>query len=104
MTSVQILQHNDANTSHLFLVRQVLLVNTSRDRGCSVVVKIKVKLAITCTKLQLLQEERVVLQGKGVEHIEVGLENIVSYKEHTTPNQELDLYLLGLDQGIVHQE
>lgn len=73
MTGVQISQHNNANTSHLFLVRQVLLVNTSRDRGCPVVVKVKVKLAIACTELQLLQEERVVVQGKGVEHIEVSL-------------------------------
>lgn len=67
------LKHDNTNTSHLRLVGQVLLVNTTGNRCSPVIVEIEVQLAITSTKLKLLQEEGVIMRGQGIENIEVGL-------------------------------
>jgi hypothetical protein len=57
----------------LLLIGQVLLVNSTGNRGTAVVVQVKVKLSVTGAELELLKEERVVLQSEGVEDIELGL-------------------------------
>lgn len=49
------------------------MVDTAGNRGCPVVVQVEVELADTCIKLELFEEERVVLGGKRVEDVEVGL-------------------------------
>lgn len=72
-TECQTLQHNDTNTAHLLLIGKVLIVDTSRDRSRPIIVQIVVKLAITCTEFELLQEQRVVVQGQCVEYIEFSL-------------------------------
>lgn len=50
------LQHNNTNSTHLVLIRQVLPIDTSRDRRRTVVVNVVVELAIACAELQLLKE------------------------------------------------
>lgn len=50
------LQHNNTNTSHFAFIRQVLLINPSRDRRCTVVIDVVVKLAVTSAILQLFKE------------------------------------------------
>lgn len=67
------LKHNDTNTSHLRGIGQVLLIDSSLDRGRAVVIDVVVKLAITSTEFKLLEEERVVVKGECVEDIEFGL-------------------------------
>lgn len=50
------LQHNNTNSTHLLLIRQVLLIDTSRNRCRTVVVNVVVELAIACAELELLKE------------------------------------------------
>jgi len=50
------LQHNNANSTHLLLVGQILLIDTSRNRHRTVVVNVVVELAIACAELELLKE------------------------------------------------
>lgn len=78
-----VLQHNDANASHSFLIRQVLLVNSSRNRGGAIVVEVEVKLPIASSKFELFEEQRVIVKRKCVEHIKVRL--------------------LSQDQSVIHQ-
>lgn len=68
------LQHDHANASHLFLIRQVALIDSAGDRCRTVVVDVVVKLAVTSAELELLEEERVVVESESVENIEFGLE------------------------------
>ena len=65
-------QHHSDTTSH-FLIRHILLVHSSTYWWRPPVVQVVVQLAVTGTKLQLLQKEGVVLQGEGVEDVEFGL-------------------------------
>lgn len=67
------LQHNDTNSTHLVLIRKILLVDPASNGGTTVVVQVEVELAITSTELELLEEERVILQGKSIEDIKFGL-------------------------------
>lgn len=67
------LQHDHTNSAHLLLIGQVLVVDSTGNRGTAVVVQIKVKLSVTSAELKLLKEERVILQGESVEDIELGL-------------------------------
>lgn len=53
--------------------RLVPAVNATCDRSCTVVVEIVVERAVASTEALVLQEERVVEKGEGVEHIEIGL-------------------------------
>ena len=67
------LKHNNTNTAHLRRIRQVLLIDSSLDRRRTVVIDVVVKLAITSTEFELLEEERVVVKGECVEDVEFGL-------------------------------
>lgn len=67
------LQHNNTNAAHLLLVGLVLVVDSTRDRRCAVVVQIEVELAIAGTELELFKEQGVVVQGEGIEDVEFGL-------------------------------
>ena len=67
------LQHDNSHSAHLLLIGQVLVIDTTRNRSRAVVVQVEVELAVTSTELQLLQEQRVVVQGQSVENIEFGL-------------------------------
>ena len=67
------LEHHDTNTPHLRRIGQVLLIDSSLDRRRTVVIDVVVKLAITSTEFELLEEERVVVKGECVEDIEFGL-------------------------------
>lgn len=67
------LQHNNTNAAHLLLVGLVLVVDSTRDRCCAVVVQIEVELAIAGTELELFKEQGVVVQGEGIEDVEFGL-------------------------------
>lgn len=70
------LQHNNTNTAHLSIIREILIIDTTRDRSCAVVVQVEVKLAITGTKLELFEEERIVVKRKSVKDIEFRLYNV----------------------------
>ena len=48
-------------------------VNATCDTSCTVIIEIVVERAVASTKALVLQEQRVVEKGKGVEHIEIGL-------------------------------
>lgn len=67
------LQHDHTNASHLLLVRQVALIDSTGNRCCTVVVDIIVKLAITSAELELFEEEGVVVDSESVENVEFGL-------------------------------
>lgn len=67
------LEHHDTDAAHLLLVRQVLVVDSTRHRSRAVIVQVEVKLAIASAELQLFEEQRVVMQGESVENVEVGL-------------------------------
>lgn len=67
------LQHDDTNTAHLILIRQVLVVDAPRNWRCTVVVQIEMELAIAGTELELFEEKRVVVQSKGIEDVKLGL-------------------------------
>jgi hypothetical protein len=78
-----VLQHNDANASHSFLIRQVLLVNSSRNRGGAIVVEVEVKLPIASSKFELFEEQRVIVKRKCVEHIKVRLSTQCQLRKST---------------------
>ena len=67
------LQHNNTHAAHLLLIGQVLVVDASGDRGCAIVVQVEVKLAVTSAELELLKEHGVVVGGKCIEDIKLGL-------------------------------
>ena len=68
------LQHDNSNTAHLILIRQVLVIDTTRDRRCTVVVQVEMELAIAGAKLELFEEQRVVVQSKSIEDVKFGLD------------------------------
>lgn len=76
------LDKNNSNTTSLALVWEVPVVDSTRDRGCSVVEEIIVKLAVTCAKFQLVEEEGVVVQRESVEYIEF----VLSKKRRSSQN------------------
>jgi predicted GIY-YIG superfamily endonuclease len=88
------LQHNNANTSHSLLIRQVLFVNSSRDRGGAIVVEIEVKLAIAGSKFELLEEQRVVVKCECIKHIKVSLSKIVSASASRTERNSSGLLIV----------
>lgn len=61
------------NSTALALVRQVSLVDAAADGWRPPIVEIVMQLPVSSPKFQLLQEEGVVLQGQGVEDVELGL-------------------------------
>lgn len=67
------LEHDDTNASHLLLIGQVLVVDSTCDRCTTVVVKVEVELAVAGAELELFEEQRVVVEGERVEDIELGL-------------------------------
>lgn len=93
------LQHDNPNATHTLLVRQVLVVDPSRHWRRAVVVQIEMELPIARPELKLLQEQRVVVQCKSVEHVEFSL-NGSAYQYRCLG---FSIYLLGQDEGIVDQ-
>jgi hypothetical protein len=67
------LQHDNTHTTHLLLIRKVLVVDASGNRSGAVVVQVEVKLAVTRAELELLEEHRVVVRGERVEDVKLGL-------------------------------
>ena len=67
------LQHHNTNTTHLLVVGEVLLVHAAGDRGRPVVVQVEVQLAVAGAELERFQEQGVVVESEGVEHVEAGL-------------------------------
>jgi hypothetical protein len=62
----------------MLLIRQILLINAARNRGSPVVVQVKVELTVTSSEFELLQEQRVVAEGEGVEDVKLSLVRDVS--------------------------
>lgn len=77
------LKHHESHTTEILLIQLVLLINPAGNRLRPVVEDIVVELAIAAAKLLLLQEERVVHEGEGVEDVK--------------------LEALGQDEGVVGQ-
>lgn len=92
------LQHDNTNTAHLILIGQVLLVDTTRDRRCTVVIQVEMELAIAGTELELLEEQGVVVQSKGIKNVKLGLDVVRSDARKFRVKLS---YLLGANQGIV---
>jgi hypothetical protein len=67
------LEHDDTNASHLGLVGEVLVVDSTRNRRSTVIVEVEMQLTITGAELEFLKEQRVVVRSKGVEDVETGL-------------------------------
>lgn len=55
------LQHNNTDTTHLALVRQVLVVDSARNGSGTIVVNVVMELTVSSAELELLEEERVVV-------------------------------------------
>lgn len=72
------LEHDNTDTAHVLIRRQVLVVDSARDKRRTVVVKVVVQLAVSCTKLLLLEEQRVVEKGKSIQDIEFGLRYLLA--------------------------
>lgn len=67
------LQHDNANSSHSLLIRQILLVDSSRNRGGSVIVEVEMELTIACAEFELLEEQGVIVKCESVEDVEFRL-------------------------------
>jgi hypothetical protein len=80
---LQILQHDNPNPIHLGLVNLVVLIHTAAQLRRPPVEQVKVELAVTGLEFLVLEEERIVQQGQGVEDVEA--------------------VVLGQDQDVVHE-
>lgn len=67
------LQHDNTHATHLLLIGQVLVVDATGDGRRAVVVQVEVELTVTGAKLELFEEQRVVVQSESVEDVELGL-------------------------------
>jgi len=72
------LKHDDTNTSHLGVIGEVLVVNSTHNRRSTVVVEVEVQLTIAGAELEILKEQRVVVRSEGVEDVETGLGEILA--------------------------
>jgi hypothetical protein len=67
------LQQDHANSTSLVLVWQVPLIHSACNRRRPPVVQIVMQLSVASTKLEVIQEQWVVMQCQGVEDVEFGL-------------------------------
>jgi hypothetical protein len=66
-------QENNSNTTSSPLVRQVLLIHPTLNRGSAIVVQVVMKLAVSSAELELLQEEWVIVKCECIEDVKVSL-------------------------------
>lgn len=69
----QFLQQNNADATSLGLIWSVFTVDSSIDGFRSPVVQVVMKRSVSGTELQLFQEQRVIMEGQGIEDVEFGL-------------------------------
>lgn len=72
-TRVTTSKQQHAKPASLFLVRQIVLVHAASNRWRPPIVQIVMQLSITGAEFEVLQKERVVVQGQGIEDVELGL-------------------------------
>lgn len=72
------LEHDNTDTAHVLIRRQVLVIDSARDKRRTVVVKVVVQLTVSCAKLLLLEEQRVVEKRKSIQDIEFGLRYLLA--------------------------
>lgn len=58
-------------------IRHIILIDPSADRLRAIVVEVVMQLSVSGAEFQILQEERVVVEGEGVEDVEVCLKDAV---------------------------
>lgn len=67
------LRNHQSNATQVILVKLILGIHATRNRIRPVVEQVVVQLTVAPAKLLLLQEQAVVHQGQGIEHIQFGL-------------------------------
>lgn len=78
----KLLQENNTHTPTLLIIRKVLFVNTAGHGRGAIVEEVIMQLSVTSAELELLKEERVVVDSESVEHIEVSLHTMLVF--HST--------------------
>jgi hypothetical protein len=98
---LQNLQHDNPNPIHLGLVNLVILIHAPAQLRRPPVEQIKVQFPVTGLEFLVLEEERVVEQGQGVEDVEavvLGQDQNVVY-ERVEAGFEARLDLVGGARG-----
>jgi hypothetical protein len=74
------LQQHNTNAASLGFIGLVLSVDSPIDWLGPPIVKIVMQLSVASTELQLLEEQRVVMQSKSIEDVKLGLFKSVSVR------------------------
>ena len=82
------LQKHNANATPLRLIRHVPLIRTTINRLRPPIVKVVMQLSITRPKLQLLQEQGVIMQRKRIEDIELCLRTALAFTLQVTTTRK----------------
>ena len=86
--------HHDTHPASLRSINVVLGVNTTRYRCSPIVVQVVVQLAISCSKFEGFQEQRVVQESKCIEDIEIELQDLLAWPQVRVIST---VYLFGED-------